>query len=482
MRKDNWYTLVNLPQGRLGLVTLAGAFAVYFFVVTWPISLLLVACILGWWLTRRQESPWGKVAGETLAPVAVGLGLVSILLFVLNTFKFTLDPAWLRTSEMALIKARMELRGWTSLKLPVFVAVIALLMVATYAFPKFRLVTRFFWLQKVASNTLLVLMTITTFTFFSQVPLERIAEREHKQAAERYRILIRQESDAVAEYLSVKTIEKATATLDEMDKQSFQQMFRTIDSARLDELPAALRQPFKRAVSADLAQRSGREALALPEMAQYSSQFQTDGQADLEPEKALDSMPTSSRGWESQLALLKEQESRTTNAELRSEEAQAGLTKIFSETIGLAMPEFVGIEGAYVKGLVSEYSEALFKKVVRKWRASRQPGSKTDLMPETPREVIESLLPHSVLARLFLVLSPDKAGGGAATPDSGSRAEIARDLTSKIESRVREEIESLKARERRVHENPLDAGPGEKLEKRVQDRMIPRDHPVSRGR
>jgi len=468
-------TINDAVGGVLLLATL------FFVVVAWPVSPMLVACALGWWLARRRESPWRKVTRDMLLPVMVGLAALSVMLFVLNLSKLTLDPARLRAVEMFLVHLRMKLRGWTSLKWPFFVAIVAALTAITYFFPKLRLVTRFFWVQSAVSKILLVLMTLTTFTFFSQVPLESMAAAEHERTVQRYHILLRQESDAVAQYLSYETVERAIPTLNEADKKSFQLMFRGIESTSLAEVPKALRSSLKQSISESLARRSSRDALALPEITHYSSQFRSDEKAEPEMEKALDLMPVTAKGWENQLAVLREQESKSSAAELRAKETLAGLTKIFSETLGLAVPEFEGLAGAYLKGLASEYSETIFEKAVRKWRLRKESRSTSHENAGISLDGIESLMPHPDIVRLFLAPFPENAGS-AARPAHGSGAEVSVGRATEIEARVREEIESLKGRERMTHNKALELKPGERIEDRARGRLAPLDRSAPRGR
>jgi len=145
------------------------------------------------------------------------------------------------------------------------------------------------------------------------------------------------------------------------------------------------------------------------------------------------------------------------------------------------VPEFESLAGAYLKGLASEYSETIFEKAVRKWRLRKESRSTSHENAGISLDGIESLMPHPDIVRLFLAPFPENAGS-AARPAHGSGAEVSVGRATEIEARVREEIESLKGRERMTHNKALELKPGERIEDRARGRLAPLDRSAPRGR
>jgi len=211
--------------------------------LTWPIFPILVLSIISWWLLKRHKSVWSNAVASVLFPVSIGLAILTLCLLVFNTLATTIEPAWLRAAEMTLIDLRMNLQGWIIFRWLGFVVLLAVLLIVTYIVPQSKLVTRYLFLKRIFSSVLIVVITLTTFTFFSQHPLDGLVATEHQSMVERsnenvriLRPLLREELNEVGRHLATKSLAKAVQEIEEADKQILEGIIRTIDE-RAAEVP-----------------------------------------------------------------------------------------------------------------------------------------------------------------------------------------------------------------------------------------------------
>jgi DNA-directed RNA polymerase subunit RPC12/RpoP len=180
--------------------------------LTWPISPLFLAMISTWWALRTRRDVWSMAGAAMAGPISIGLGVLVVLTFLLNQFRdrnAAEVSTWLRATDVFMVDLGMLLRPMKSFySLPVFVAIIAAAAVFGRYRPDLKPVTRTLRLKRRLSRLSLVVATITSFTFFGQIEVGRLADKAEAQLVLRYRAALRNKSEADDRSLIAKTIRK----------------------------------------------------------------------------------------------------------------------------------------------------------------------------------------------------------------------------------------------------------------------------------
>jgi hypothetical protein len=449
-----------VPPLLMGLTLVGILLVVVIAVLTWPVWPFLIAGAAAWWFMRKRKAVWSRALSQVLLPATVGLLVLTVCLLALNTLGRALAPEDVRAAEMALIQLRLGLKRWITVSWPALAALLAVLVALSYVISSSRLVTRYFRLQRIASSCLVVLTTLTTFTFFARLPVDAAAAAEHQRRVDRsnanisrYELLLRQEHDAVAEVLAMRTLERGVYSLSSGDREQLRALFRTIQltaaevsvvltldarpSSTGDEKEIRIRHPVadgrsdrwtanrsvlgsaerfpdvRNDVVTVLATRHVEASIQEPGIRELLVRFGADaGAAEQIARRKLaadliERPPATESEWQNrdnglaaQAAELAKQESRTGEQQAAAREAVAALTKLFSAAIGVAVPQLEGLTGIFVKKLVSAYAERIFDAAAYRWvgRDGQANSSRRELAALT-----EPSLPSSTIAKRLLV-------------------------------------------------------------------------------
>ncbi len=406
--------------------------SIAFLWLAWPVWVILGVTLGGWWLVRKRTDWWSVPTASILMSVSVGVGVVCVLLFVFNLLRRTIDPRWLYTIESSLVTFRMAVRGWTDLSFPAFVALIVGLVLLSVVLPRLKPVSRFLAAQSLVSRVVVALMAATSFTFFSQVPLERMAIDAHEELAlgaresvRRYEAAVRAEWNAVGRYLVASYLEQELVELSDNDTDALRTLVTTVheesrsvahDSApdyadaiqkfranppktpeelrefqRIVEnmtrsmsgqrrIPVSADEVARRVIRKIAAQRVSQVALGEAVIARGSfseSQIDTLSRVDKEA-KALEQSPKGmsewnryQRGAEALGNEIRRQHAKSEAARTRASEAMAGLRQVFARTVQLGVPAVQGLAGEYLSEVVGSLAERVLEGVLREARAQR---------------------------------------------------------------------------------------------------------------
>ncbi len=299
--------------------------------------------------------------------VALTCSLLVVLLFVLNTLASTIDPGWLRSVEKELLQFQITLEDYSGWSVWVFVP--AVLTFITVSFCSLRRRCPYAPFGKFASSVLITLLVMTSFTFLFNIGFE--AWTSH-MTARRYTVLVRQEKEAIAEYLVAETLQRGWTRLDRPDSRDMWQTFHSILEG--DEKHARR-----------VADAHGKAILVIPPVLIFRDSDRLPSPHPRQPSltQAPSSYPRTKQGWQSLSATLAAQEQDTAYATARARESLLALTKVFSAIATQTVPRFYsepehdGLISAYSSTLVAQYAESIFMPVVDKWRNDAEISSKS---------------------------------------------------------------------------------------------------------
>lgn len=426
------------------LVVLGLGLIIIFAYLTWPVGILLtISCGL-WLFSKASSKLWAQAVAYVFSAVSIGLGILCLALFVLNAFKSTFDPDWVRSAEESLYVLLLHLRTVNSSTIVTILILLTLILVSYYL-PHWKLVSKYLWLKKAMSKTIIVLATITSFTFFGQIPMKDWAVQAHNKMVERYRAALRQEWQFQGQYMSAQALENHVRELDEPRRHYYRTVYSTIKSEAFRDGT-----DYTSVVSehmADLQSEKTQEALKLLRNASDQNNSATSAtEVKLPGEELMERRPATARERSRQLQVLAEQELRAKTAEVKATEAYKGLRKIFSEVITSQVPGIDGVAGIYLKKLVSNYSEMFFEKSVEQYhRKVGQTGTRAQVLAS---EVVQAAKPEPQLITQLLeprlapgMMEQSAVGLAAASPLLRSQ------ITQEVQRVTRMEVNNAITRE-----------------------------------
>ncbi len=387
---------VGILLALLALILLG--FLVLALVWTWPIWLLLLVTLIALGLASDLDNPVGKASTTILTPIFLGLAFLCGALFIFNALRHIIHPKWITGLERSLVLLRLWVIQHTDVSLPVFLILMTLLFVIASIVPRFRLAHRAFLLQKFPSYISIFLITVTSFSFFGQVPLQTLVHDAHKELSQydsafvMYTAHLKKEWTAVGTYLAEDELIQSCRDLDSTDVQSYRDLFEHI--ARQDRAPDVY---YGRTLSIRLADRQFDENLQTPELERWIGKKSRDEGFIVEsvasPESPQEFKQAESKvHWLSRKASSPSQE--VEKALALAAERREVLVETFSRVVCSGIPEIGDIAGEYIKELASKLSTRLVEKLLsRNETFKAEPldylGTKADLgtvtMPETIR-------------------------------------------------------------------------------------------------
>jgi hypothetical protein len=450
---------------------------------TWPIWFLLGISGLGWYLAAKRTKAWAKVHASILMPVTVGLGFLFMALLALNLGKLYVSEEALHRWESSLIDIRLRLNELLDLRLPVFLTIMAVAIALGYLIPRLRAVSFALWMQKAGTAIYIFLLTVTSFTFFSQIPLQDLVEEEHERnkrayegKIERYDFLLREEAQEVGDYLAAQTFRKTLEEIDESIAASYREAFQALDSSSREEvarhreeiealsnLPARNWQSSISREAAESLARShaaviaGNDAWSESRWAQYAPEAQRSAVAwNAEimraPPESLQERESQLDLMEGQARLLEEQAKRTRQAQERASQVREGLTAAFSEAVDLGVPELRGLVGVYVEALVGQLSESLFQRMAESWYREGRPQVEVGTISEQALAKVAAAVSMAGLLRAADIRGPLGVSIATAVRSLVRRSaeQLKASEIARIERERRAEVERQRVREAEI--------------------------------
>jgi hypothetical protein len=332
----------------------------------------------GWLWTRTRKQRWAKALRGVLLPLMTGFGVDSLLLLAMAVFKPGADAtsAKARAFEECLLHLRICLEHASRLRWPWWLGIIAVLAAFTWFFPQWKVGPRFSLFQQCLGGLVIALAAMTTFTVFSDQPLQRRAQENQAALIRRYEIALRKEWDGVAKEVVAKAVTASPAPDSASEKQRFKLFIQSLAQvadrasqwpAKTGEVPLSGRYRFQyvdfpQVVAETIAKHYTQEALDQSRVHDLLSQVldshaKTD--APLPEEKTLLTIPKTVDQLRAQRGVVEQQESRAQNAESQAEQAKEVANLGIAEFIGLPVPEFGGLVGAYVSIVIDMMADVL---------------------------------------------------------------------------------------------------------------------------
>lgn len=426
----------NYGSGYLAL--LGVGLLILFIYLTGLVGIFFVISGGLWLLSRGSSKLWVQAVGYVLSAVTIGLAILCLALFVLNGFKETFDPDWVHSAEDSLYALLLHLKPINSSTLTT-VLILLVLTAVSYYLPQWKLVSKYLWLKKALAKTVIVLATMTSFTFFGQFPMNEWVVQAHDKMVERYRAAVRQQWQFEGQAISARALENHVRDLDEPRRHFYRTVYSTIKSDAYrngTDYTGVVSQHM-----ADLQSEKTKEALNIPADGNIlTTEIKFPG------EELIEDPPETAGERSRQLEVLEEQELRTKTAEIKATEAFTALKKIFSEVVISEVPGIDGIAGSYLKKLVANYSELLFEKSVAQYhRQAAQAGVKA---PVLASEVVQAAKPEPQLAKQLL--EPRLPSGTAEVAVVGVAAMtplVRSQITQAVQRMTRTQVDTAIARE-----------------------------------
>jgi hypothetical protein len=427
--------------------------------LAWPAGPVFLAVVAAWLACRWIETVWTKAAGDLLLPIMLGLGAFAFGQLACNIFSRWIAAARVWEIEHLMVESRAALHeriGW--LDLPHMLLVLAVLLAATWVFPRLRLVSRFLGVAAMASALLTMLTAATTFSLFAEQAVGGLAADLHAGDVSRYQSAVRADIDSVGRYLAVAALDSVAAGLDPVEAERLRYILERIKECHSAAGPLG---NCSLAVARSVARATAAEALREPAATAFLAEIAAaapppDAPAPAPPEgvpsadgappaDALDGpAPVTRAEWQQERRAVSGREAEA--AALRAEERKVTAEAALSSVLGALPPELGGIAGAYQDAVIDALSDPLgevAQKLGARWQRS---------LAQTAPIVAAMIRSRAQAAkRLFL---PARLAGGPQEPA------LALDLVAATEAAIKRavaEFEQLQSD--MVHQGPRPGNP-----------------------
>ena len=144
---------------------------------TYQVSPLLFLCIVMWLVTKKKASPLFKAANIVAGSLAIGLGFVVLLIFLVNISLnggASVAPHWLDQLEEKPLALKSSLDSAKKWQLGTFAALIAGLALLNRIKPGWKTVSFASKAKHYLIRVWIIVFAITSFTFFGPMPLTQL--------------------------------------------------------------------------------------------------------------------------------------------------------------------------------------------------------------------------------------------------------------------------------------------------------------------
>ncbi|MGD1153721.1 MAG: hypothetical protein ABR911_12740 [Syntrophales bacterium] len=490
-----------------------------FIYFAWPLSIWCCVLTSVWLFARKKSNPAAKTLKDVSLPVVIGTAAVCLALFILNVLKYRLDPQNIRALEIFLIDARMYLRGLIISKTWFLITAIVVLSITEILLCRRKLLIGFLRFQKSLSFIILILTGMLTFTFFSQIPMESLAQKEHQRILDRYQVLLRQQMNSVAEFLAVKSVDNTISSMTTREKSKIIIVCKEIcENSKWIEVPESpqekllrsfrngtalstwgneqtknyrkrLTEEESRAVRDDIVEQYHTAVIAKASTLKVVNEYQADYTEKVDYyrlDESLQKMPVSSKDWEAFKQNVNEQEERSMHTDAILKEAWKNLEKTITGSLVNSIVNKIQITGTDYSGL-EELANILIKKSVSSlvdlaresvMRSGKNGADVRKKSSESLKTTEVLLLPSKVVKPFIIDFAPI---------DQDSKKEIMRPVNkSKIlESSIRQGKEAYKKElandeeykkrfREQIEEQSRRLPDGEKMKERTLERTLRR--------
>jgi len=299
---------------------------------TLPVLPLFLGSTAIWFVAlRRDDAIVAKAVASVVAPVALALGILTILLLVLNNLRLATYYGKVATVEQFLIDLRFAIADAAHMPVWLFCTIVFLMIALANLFPHVRAVSVFLGTKKWVARFVAVLSVLTSFTLFAQLPAGDALERRYADVMQKFQAALRREKAAVAR--------KAAA-------QELRDEIRKVEPLQKSRLASYL-------VRLQVAEERGGGAVEI------ATTKLSGGAPDLpetSPVRQRYEVPT-----RDEFAALE----RVSQAELiRAEEAEKGAEEVVGEVVSAFLPELPEFYGHQV---VSKIIDGLAERVYKPW-------------------------------------------------------------------------------------------------------------------
>jgi hypothetical protein len=437
----------------LVLYILAGISLCLFIYLTYPTCLFLAASLLvyqlfrffGYKLFRNRTNSFVKATSSILFSVFLGIAGVCLLLFTFNILKHTLHPRTLWVIQSKLVSFRIFMDNPMNNIIPILI-ILAFLMALTFVLPRLKLISQFNRLKGWLGKALIITMTMTSFTFFSNQPLKNEAINVHNQLiddsqyeVERYNAYKSEAWEQVGEILAVRYIEQAIEEMDADNRKLYNDLFLLIDQEinrelnksifpktdpqvrkikqlngekpfamiqeindqRIQSNHEEIKNEFEKVVSSELAHK---QVTALFEKQDNENSRTIENGSNIKTNpfiKGLETLrkfPQSLMEWRSQQEILRKQEQsndvlKEENNKLDNEKAARIeiLRTAFTEVIGSILPIPKNAIGQWIQSMIDLFSEKFVKKYCSKKPNISEPKSILKQEPLIASEILKPI-------------------------------------------------------------------------------------------
>jgi hypothetical protein len=179
------------PNNTGNIITLVVILSLVLLPAAWPVSPYFIVASALWWFLKDRESPFYRAIVNVLMPSLVGLFLLCLLVIFVNLFSHMVTDDELATLEVKVAWLFGVLRQgneWVEpptnvedlTRLLVFIPLVTAIIISEYLLPRWEPISRFLGLKRMLSFLLILLATLSGFTFFSRYPA--LAWRDHARA------------------------------------------------------------------------------------------------------------------------------------------------------------------------------------------------------------------------------------------------------------------------------------------------------------
>jgi hypothetical protein len=441
--------------------------------LAWPAGPVFLAVVAAWLACRWIETVWTKATRNLLFPIMLGLGAFACGRLACNIFPRWIAAARVWEIEHLMVESRAALHeriAW--LDLPHMLVVLAVLLAATWWFPRLRPVSRFLGVAAVASALLTVLTAATTFSLFAEQAVGGLAADLHAGDVSRYQAAVRPDIKSVGRYLAVAALDSGAASFDPIEAERLRYILERIKECHSAAGPLG---NCSLAVARSVAKATAAEALREPAAVAFLAEIAAaapppDAPAPAPPEGVpsangappagtLDGpAPVTRAQWQQERRAVSEREAEA--AALRAQERKAAAEAAFSSVLGALPPELGGIAGAYQDAVIDALSDPLGK--IAEQLSVRWQGNLVQTAP-----IVAAMIRSRAQAakRLFL---PARFAGKPQEPA------IAPDLVAATEAAIKRAVAAFEQLQNDiVHPRPRPGNPllEERAEQEADDKL-----------
>lgn len=203
-----------------------------------------IVAALGIKLFQDENSWFAKATTPFLIGIlqgCVGLG-VSYMAFLHLSSTGLVNIYDLLRLERALFNLTITLKDWTKIALPLFVAIMAFLVVLARTFPRLKPVSLFMSSKSKVSGVVLAMTTASAFTFFGPLMVTPLAEEKFAtmenditESINELTATLRKEWRATGEIVAAKLLMQAASELTEKQSSDYRKLFQNLAAASSDK-------------------------------------------------------------------------------------------------------------------------------------------------------------------------------------------------------------------------------------------------------